>query len=200
MPLQTGRLSYEDYLNTPEIKQSYDIVDGQMIMAPAPSLEHQTILRDLSFLLHSFVREHRLGWVWFAPLDVIIQREPLRTRQPDLMFVSDERSAILGERVEGGPDLVVEILFPSNTQSYMAGKLADYRQIGVRECWLVSPEAHSVEVLEMGDEGWQRIAIYGLGDSVQSTVLTGLALPVADMFGQAWLGVPENDQDTREGF
>jgi Uma2 family endonuclease len=183
MTLQTGRLSYQDYLDTPEIKQRYDIVDGRMIMAPAPNLEHQAILGQLYLLVQPFVKQHGLGRVFFAPADVVIRRDPLRTRQPDLMFVSNDRAGILGDRVEGGPDLVVEILSPGNTQSYMADKLADYRQVEVRECWLVSPQFRTVEVLEMREQGWQRTGTYSMAESVRSAVLAGLELPVPDLFG-----------------
>ena len=90
--------------------------------------------------MERFVSEHRLGGVWFAPLDVIVRQEPLRVRQPDLLFVSNENSGILGDRIEGGPDLVVEILSPSNNRVDVDSKLEDYAQIGVRECWIVSPQ------------------------------------------------------------
>jgi Uma2 family endonuclease len=76
MTLQTGRLTYEEYLKSPEIKQRYEIVDGKMIRPPSPNLEHQTILRQLFLQLYQFVNEHNLGQVWFAPLDILVQREP----------------------------------------------------------------------------------------------------------------------------
>jgi Uma2 family endonuclease len=183
MTLQTRRLTYEEYLKSPEIKQRYEIVDGQLIMAPSPTLEHQTILRQLFRMLDRFVTGHQVGQVWFAPLDIVIQREPLRTRQPDLLFVSNERAGILGQIIEGAPDLVVEILSPSNTRADAESKLTDYSHLGVLECWLVSPEARSVEVLGLESGSWRRIAIYGLGDQVQSQVLAGLAFPVSEVFG-----------------
>jgi Uma2 family endonuclease len=99
------------------------------------------------------------------------------------MFVSNEKSGIVGQIVDGAPDLVVEILSPSNTRTSMEAKLADYSRLGVRECWLVSPEARSMEVLELSQGNWQRLSMYGLGDQVQSNVLPGLALPVAEIFG-----------------
>ncbi|HLF05513.1 MAG TPA: Uma2 family endonuclease [Dehalococcoidia bacterium] len=182
MTLQTKLLTYEEYLAGPEIKARYDIVDGEMIMAPSPNVNHQTVLLQLVLLMHRFVSEQRLGRIWFAPLDVVIQREPLRTRQPDLLFVSNERAGILGPVIEGGPDLVVEVLSPANTRSDVEGKLEDYRQVGVQECWLVSPEARSVEVLELGEGEWRRVGIFGLGDQVQSQVLSGLALAVTEIF------------------
>ena len=117
MSTQTQRLTYEQYLKTPEIKARYDIVDGVMIMAPAPTLNHQKVLGRLFARLDPFVGERQLGEVFFAPVDVLVRREPLRTRQPDLLFVSNERAGILGDIVEGAPDLVVEVLSPSNSRA-----------------------------------------------------------------------------------
>ena len=182
MSTQTQKLNYEQYLKTPEIKARYDILDGVMIMASPPTLNHQRILGQLVSMLYPFVSDHQLGEVFFAPVDVIIQREPLRTRQPDLLFVSNERSSILGDQVEGAPDLVAEILSPSNSRSDVEAKLADYAGLGVRECWLVSPEARSVDVLILTEDNWTRLGMFGLGEEVKSQVLGGLDLPVAQIF------------------
>ena len=182
MSLQTTRLTYEEYLKLPETKKRYEIVDGELIMSPSPTTRHQRILRQLFRMLDPFVTERGLGEVLFAPLDVLVQREPLRTRQPDLLFVSNERVGILGQIIEGPPDLVAEILSPGNTRADVEDKLADYSRMGVRECWLVSPEARTVEVLELGEGTWNRISLYGLGDQAGSNLLPGLALPVSELF------------------
>ena len=76
MTLQTKKLTYEGYLASPEIKARYDIIDGEMVMAPAPSLNHQTISRRILSRIDRFVTEHELGEVWFAPLDIIVQTDP----------------------------------------------------------------------------------------------------------------------------
>ena len=182
MSTQTGQLTYEEYLKTPEIKARFDIVDGVMTIAPTPTVAHQKVLGQLFLMLHQFVSEQQLGEVFFAPADVIIQREPLRTRQPDLLFVSNERANILGDQVEGAPDLVVEILSPSNTRSDLEAKLSDYATLGVSECWLVSPEARSVEVLGLTEGSWVRLGISGLGEQVRSQVLPELDLAVVHLF------------------
>lgn len=187
MATQTRRLTYEEYLKGPEIKQRYDIVDGEMIMALAPTVEHQRILRQLFRMLDRFVTQHGLGEVLFAPVDVLIQREPLRTRQPDLLFVSKERSEILGQIVEGAPDLVIEVLSPGNTRGDVEGKLADYARLGVRECWLVSPEARTIETLALAEGAWQRIGIFGVGDKVASKTLDAIELEVSQVFHEARL-------------
>ena len=151
-------------------------------MSPSPTTRHQRLLRKVFLILHQFVTEHQIGEVLFAPLDVLIQRQPLRARQPDLLFVSNERLCILGPIIDGAPDLVVEILSPSNTRADVESKLADYSRIGVREGWLVSQEARTVEVLDLSDGNWTRVGLFGLGDQVQSTVLAGLAFAVEELF------------------
>ena len=89
------RLTYEEYLATPETMIRCEVVDGEVIMAD-PSLYHQTISGNINEPVRAFVRRNRLGRVLYAPLDVIVRRAPLRVRQPDLLFVSNERADILG--------------------------------------------------------------------------------------------------------
>jgi len=182
MCTQTRRLTYEEYLKTPEIKARFDIVDGVMTIAPTPTIAHQRILGNLFWKLDQFVSEQQVGEVLFAPVDVIVQRDPLRTRQPDLLFVSNERASILGDQVDGGLDLVVEILSPSNSRSDLEAKLSDYATLGVSECWLVSPEARSVEILGLTEGSWVRLGISGLGEQVRSRVLPELDLAVVQLF------------------
>ena len=134
--------------------------------------------------IYPFVTEHKLGEVLFAPLDIIVREEPLRTRQPDVMFVSNENKGILRYFVHGGPDLVADILSLSNDRKNIEGKLTDYASLGVLECWLVSPEAQTVEVLVLEQGDWRRLAILGMGDNVKSAVLAGLTLTVDEIFGQ----------------
>ena len=175
------KLTYEEYLETPETMVRCEIVDGEMVVA-GPSLYHQMISGNIHDPLRAFVRGNTLGVVVFAPVDVVVQQEPLRVRQPDLLFVSNERAEILGDRIEGGPDLVVEIISPSNTWSDIEGGLADYATIGVRECWLVYPQIRAAEVLRLNDGEWRRVYIRGAGENLESAVLPGLELSIADFF------------------
>jgi len=183
MAVETKLLTYEEYLALPEINQRYDIVDGELIMmSPSPTPIHQRIAARIHLKLGRFVMEHQLGEVFFAPLDILVQREPLRTRQPDLMFIRAEREEIIGDVIEGAPDLVIEILSPRSTRAEVREKLADYSAIGVSECWLVSPEAQTVEVLRLQDHEWARQEIYGVGDVVTSPLLPGFSLTVSEIF------------------
>ena len=179
----TTRLTYEEYLEEPETMSRFDIVDGEVIMSAGPHIYHQTISGNINEPVRRFARENELGRVWYAPVDVIVQIAPLRVRQPDLLFISSEGAATIQDgRVHGGPDLVVEILSPSNSRRDIEAKLADYARIGVRECWLVAPEGRTVETLQLDGGEWKRLAIRGVGENVETVELEGLELPVSDIF------------------
>ena len=182
MATQTKLLTYADYLNGPETKERREIVDGEVVMVASPDVYHQTALRNTCRPVDRFVYENGLGEVWFAPLDVIVEQEPLRVRQPDLLFVSNERAGIVRDRIYGGPDLVVEVISPNNSRTHIESKLADYARIEVRECWLISPQARTVEVLRLEGGQWRRAYIRGEGERIESVVLTGLELDIAEIF------------------
>ncbi|MCI0523641.1 MAG: Uma2 family endonuclease [Acidobacteria bacterium] len=184
------KIAYEEYLAMPEINLRYEIIDGEMIMSPAPTSEHQWFIKNLMTRLDLFVTRKKLGVVLPSPVDVLIRKAPLKTRQPDLLFLSAERTGITGRAqlrdmpvIEVAPDLVVEVLSPSDTRSVLKNKLQDYIKIGVRECWLISPEAETIEVLKLAPEGAKRINLFGAGDTLRSDVLPGFKMKVDDIFG-----------------
>lgn len=183
------KISYEEYLQMPEINLRYEIIDGEMIMSPAPTSEHQLFLTNLLFELRQFIKRRKLGVVLPAPLDVLIRKSPLKTRQPDVLFLSTERTGIKGRdelkdmpMIEVAPDLVVEILSPSDRSTVLQGKLQDYARIGALECWLISPEAETVEVLRFTPAGIMRVNLYGAGDTLRSDLLPGFKMKVDDIF------------------
>lgn len=189
MSAETKILCIEDYLAMPETMQHYEILDGELIMPPAPNIEHQLISRNLFRKLDAYVETHQLGVVLYAPVDVLIHQPPVQTRQPDVLYISFERSgfkdsdSFMGVQfLEIAPELVVEILSSSDTRRKVKDKLDDYQTIGVRECWLVSPEAQIVEVLKFTPEKVERIGIFGTGQEISSEVLPELSLLVDDIF------------------
>src|SRR5262245_29622638 len=153
METEAKLITYEDYLLLPEMNRRYEIIDGELQMTPPPTKRHQKLVLRIASLLESFVWEGNLGEVLPAPMDVLIEKVPkLRTRQPDVLYLSrgsgvssDEDSNLLTT----APDLVVEILSSSESRRKIREKLKDYSSIGVKECWLISPEAETIEVLDL---------------------------------------------------
>ena len=180
-PNPAVKFTYEDYQHTPEDKR-YELLDGELIMAPAPNLGHQRIGIRLGALLHSFVQERGLGEVFHAPCDVVLSSTDVV--QPDLLFVSNERAHLLlgGANVLGAPDLVVEILSPSTAGRDRTLKRALYAKYGVKEYWLVDSDARTVTVLRLGEGAFEVEAIYGEGQTMTSPTLTGFSVGLNEIF------------------
>jgi Uma2 family endonuclease len=183
MTVDLKHLTYQEYLDLPEVKARHSIVDGELVMDAAPTPDHQRVVQRTFVKLDAFAQERQIGTVFLAPLDVVVRRDPLRTRQPDVMFISNARRYIIGRQViEGGPDLAVEILSPTNTRRELEEKLRDYQSINVREAWIVATQGQTVEVLQLSPERLDRSGLYGLGDLIISQVLPELRLMVDEIF------------------
>ena len=186
MAIATERLTYERYMAEDEIRQRYEIIDGVRLFMTNPTIAHQKAQGNVYAGIRAWREVTRVGEVILAPCDVLIQRSLLRTRQPDVLFISQER---LGGRslddptpLEPAPELVVEILSPSNTRRDLDVKLADYAKVGVRECWIVNRASQTVEVLRLTPDGAVSVVTYGLDQKVQSLSLPSLTPAVADAF------------------
>ena len=183
------KIALADYLLMPELNHPYEIIDGEMMPSPAPIPAHQIIGANIFTPLNQYVKTKELGVVLFAPVDIILQRDPLRTRQPDVLFIhKDKLPGTSLDDLEGlqlleiTPDLVIEVLSPSDTKKVLTGKLTDYQRTGVKECWLVSRETRSVEVLRLSAKQSEQAGFYGLGEIVHSEVLMDLRLAVDAIF------------------
>ena len=174
------KFTVADYMTTPEDRR-YHLLDGDLILAPAPTIRHQRILRRLAVLLDELAVENGLGEVFLAPCDVVLSNYDVF--QPDILFVSNERRGLITEaNIQGAPDLVVEIL-SSATEHYDRGyKRTLYARYGVREYWLVDPATETVEVLVEGDEGLTSADIFGLTDTLVSPLLPGLSVDLGQIF------------------
>ena len=106
---RSTKLTYEGYCLLPDDAKRHEIIDGEHFMTPASKSKHQQVSVNLTAALVTFVHQHRLGRVFPALYDVVLSH--VDVVQPDLVFVSTEKSAIITEaNVQGAPDFVVEIL------------------------------------------------------------------------------------------
>ncbi len=174
------RFNYHDYLQLPEDKR-YEILDGELFVVPAPNIRHQRLSRKIfEFLLHQ-AQEKNLGEVLYAPCDVVLADETIV--QPDILFVCKERFDIIGkENIAGPPDLVVEILSPGTRNRDTEIKRKLYAGFGVREYWIVDPDAGTIAVLTWTEQGYTSAGIYAQSECLSSPLLPGLNLPLEDLF------------------
>ena len=172
-------LTYEDYRNTPD-DQRYELLDGALVVLPTPNIAHQRVLGDLSFALHDFVREKRVG---AAFLRVAVVLADTNVVEPDITFVSASGMDIVeSDNIRGAPDLVVEIISPSNPERDVVRKRDIYARNGVGEYWIVDPEARSIRVMALEGSTYSIIGEYGAGDKLTSPTLKGLGLEVEGVF------------------
>ena len=174
------KFTYKDYKHTPEDKR-YELLDGELIQIPTPPTAHQRARRDIGNPIHAFVTEGELGEIFFMPLDVVLSETDVV--QPDLLFVSKERSYIITEKnIRGAPDLVVEVLSPSTAQRDRTLKRTLYALHGVPEYWQADTDAKNVTVLTLDGGEYKVAGIYGEGQTLVSPLLSGFTLEIDRIF------------------
>jgi Uma2 family endonuclease len=178
-----GEWTYEDYKRLPDDGRRYEIIEGVLYVTAAPNFDHQYTVGEIFAALRTYVRERQLGIVISAPFEIHLPDigQPV---QPDVLFVAAERAPRPGaEGFTGAPDLIVEVLSQSTARTDRLVKFGAYERAGVREYWLVDPRTHSIEVYFLSEEGtYEMVGQYTSGETVASSVLSDLALPVDDLF------------------
>lgn len=152
---------------------------------PSPTPRHQRMLLRLAVPLASLVQSRQLGSVYIAPLDVVVEKTPLRTRRPDLFYLSTTRMKADAEpegALDIGPELVIEVLSEEESRKAFAATLLDYCAIGVTEVWLVSPQSETVEILRATEDSYETAGLYGPGTVAVSEALPLFTIDVDDIF------------------
>lgn len=186
-----GAITYEDYLLEGETHGHFDVLDGVRVYRyetmTSPVRRHQRLSKNIVLVLTRFEREGGGGEVLYAPLDILVQKDPLRVRQPDVMFYGIERLAALNAGPKVGPaqvapDVVFEILSPSDTTVSEQLRIADYCKIGVLEYWSIVPEAGRIDLFRLTESGAKLAGSYGLGETVASEAIDGLSMTIDEIF------------------
>jgi Uma2 family endonuclease len=129
--------------------QRYEVLDGELIMVPAPGIFHQRAITRLGTLIDVHVVANDLGECFHTPFDVVLS--DLTVVQPDFTFVSKERFNELydGHGLTGAPDLVIEVVSPSSERRDRTQKRELYRKVGVSWLMLVEPKRRIIEVFRL---------------------------------------------------
>ena len=141
---QSKVFTYQDYLELPEDSYQYQVINGELVMTPAPYTIHQQVSINIVDKLIQFLKSNPIGRILYAPVDVVINET--NVFQPDILFISTENSKIITQKnVTGPPDLVIEILSPSTGYYDLTEKKDVYAEFGVKEYWIVDPKKQWVE-------------------------------------------------------
>lgn len=162
-----------DYWQLPE-GEPVELVRGRLIMSPSPSTLHQTVISRLIRILQR-AEDVADGFMFVSPMDVILSDDTIL--QPDLLYIAKERCDIVGDRVEGPPDLAIEILSPGTDRRDRTEKLDLYAKYGVAEYWIVDPAAQLFEFLLL--ERGRFVVVQPANDRYQSPRLPEVEIDLA---------------------
>jgi Uma2 family endonuclease len=174
--------TYADYLKW-DTNDRYELMDGVAYMMASPTADHQRISMELSRQFSNFLLGKPCE-VFAAPLDVrlFFQEDDSddTVLQPDLLVVCDRTKLAQGP-CNGVPDLVIEILSPSNTSKELVKKFNYYLEAGVREYWVVIPEDKKVQV-HILDKGHFVSSVFNRDDTIPVSILPPLVIDLKPLW------------------
>lgn len=163
-----------------------EIINNQLFVYPSGGLQHSTISRNILMGFYRFEKDNDLGHLLMAPFDV--QLDENNIVQPDILFVAKNNYTILEKaKSNGAPDLIVEIWLPMESKKVRNSKKNLYQKNGVTEFWQIYPktkkEAQKVTVEVLNQNGkYETFSEAEKEGIIQSKVLTGFEIDVADIF------------------
>lgn len=173
--------TYQEYLNFPDDRNRYEIHEGELIMVASPITIHQRVHSRLQNKMTSYVENHNLGIVFYAPYDVVFSN--VTVLQPDIFFVSNEnKSIITNTNIQGSPNLVVEILSESTYNYDLFDKKAIYEKYGVQEYWIVDPLRKWIELSVWKDGKYDVSQRAEKTGKISSSLLPGFEIDLTDIF------------------
>ena len=177
------RFTYKDYATWDNADGRFELIDGHAYAMASPSPQHQGASVELSRQLANFSKGKPCKV--FTALDVRLNANTFDdiVVQPDILVVCD-RSKIDDKSIIGTPDLVIEILSPSNRENDTKRKPVLYQRVGVREYWIVDPFMNVVYVYILNGEKFNRSIIYREDDIVPVHVLEGCQINLSEVFAE----------------
>jgi Uma2 family endonuclease len=178
------KLTYDDYVLFPDDGMRHELIDGEHYLTPSPNRKHQKVSGNLHLLIASWLEEHPIGQIYYAPFDVVFSK--FDVVEPDLLYMSNERASevLTQANVQGAPEIVIEIGSPGTRKRDETIKRRLYERTGVSEYWIVDPELDVVRVYRRGGDEFDRPLELRTesGDVLTTPLLPGLDLPLARIF------------------
>jgi Uma2 family endonuclease len=151
--LRPPRTILEVFNSLPE-GTSAQLIESNIVMSPSPLDRHAQILMEVGSTLYRHIKIKKLGAVRVAPYDVHL--DDANVFQPDICFISNKNIHIIKAKgCYGSPDLVIEILSPSNAHFDLNTKKEVYERTGVAEYWIIDPKDKSTQGYILKDGKYQ---------------------------------------------
>jgi Uma2 family endonuclease len=183
-PAGLGPYRRQDYDALPD-QPRCELLFGRLYVLPSPAPLHQTVV-PLRWRHFDTIAQAAGGLALPAPLDVILAEHSVA--QPDVIYLSAARRGFVRARVEGAPDLLVEVLSPGTARRDRGEKLILYAKSGIREYWIVDSETRQIEFLV--NEGGRFVVALPADGMYRSQVLPEIHLDVVDLWRQVEARLP----------
>ena len=176
-----GDWTYEAYAALTDDGKCYEIVQGVLVMSPAPDGPHQGVTGKIYRYLCEQVMDKRLGLVLPSPLDVALTEQ--NVFQPDVVVLLKEHLARYGvKKILGAPDLAVEVISPSSKLYDRALKHMVYEQASVPEYWLVDKEKQTIELFALENGTYLSLGAFKGEQVLPSRIVPQMDVSVAYFF------------------
>jgi Uma2 family endonuclease len=161
-------MTADEYFRMPETTVQHNLIDGVLYMSPSPFMRHQRIVLELAKAVDHFA-EVNGGTAFVSPMDCKFADGTVM--QPDVGYVSPARNEIVQDHIMGAPDVVIEVLSKGTRRFDRMRKLGKYERNGVREAWLVDPDAQTVTVFAAEGGKWITEHSVLFGEAIPSGLL-----------------------------
>ena len=142
-------LTYEEWLEMPEVQDGIEeVVNGEVRIMPPNKVVHAYTVEELAEIFRSQFDRKKV-WVAISVFGLVIRKDPLTTRVPDLAVFVKANIVEIDGYIHSAPELLVEVLSPGNTRAAIEEKIRNYESIRVPEVWVLSPEARTVEIMQL---------------------------------------------------
>jgi excisionase family DNA binding protein len=181
LPVEPPFMTTAEFLRLPQTNLPVQLIKGQVARDPAPYVPHQLLVGRLHIILHRGIVEPGDGIALLSPTDVVLSDDTVL--QPDLLAVGHARSHMVGRRVEGPPDLVVEVEAENTRERDLTSKRMLYAKHGVTEFWFVSGNRRLVyQLSEPSSDDYRVKAVLQEPASLTSVAFPGLRFPLSELF------------------
>ena len=170
------KISFEEFLDWCDEDTWAEWVDGEVIIVSPASIQHQEIGSFLDKILGIYVEARGLGKLLRAPF--VMRVEKIQSaREPDLLFVQNDRVHLIKDTYLDGPaNMVVEIVSPESIGRDRGDKFVEYESAGVSEYWLIDPLRQSAEFYELSTDGRYRLGLISQDGVYRSKIISGFRL------------------------
>ena len=183
IPNKNKIYTYKDYLTFPN-DERIEIIEGELYNMASPSFVHQTLSMEISYSLKHYIKSNNgTCTVLTAPFDVILKNDNEEVEEcsniviPDISVICDKNKLSNGKKCVGSPNMIVEIISPSNAGHDYVTKLNLYQKYKVKEYWIIDPRKRSIFVYFLGENGfYDLVNSYTFKDKVKVNIYDDLEI------------------------